>query len=367
MPTDSNHTPFATLLPASGWVMDPARFERETERNDGWSNPPTLAVWPGFSSPMSDYLPAAGVIGRIRYMFDGQIVTVKGTGAVTPTDQWPHGLLGRFQLRLNGQSTPWNLKGVDLNVLRAARYKSIADTGGLSVVTVGTDGTYPVRIFWDIPLAIDPSISPSGGGLFAQSVNSQITCELTTAASAEIFTLTGTAAYTPSGVFRRFLNWYAIPTGPIGQRGEAGMILPDLTTLHGMLSQDQALVATGDQTVEINRIQGTIARLWQRMNNSGTSIAPQVPSQYQLRYASNQNPRTLHPYQLTAFADDWYRAALPYSAAPIFDAIAENLARDAVDVEGLSNPQVITTIPTGTVINAGARLFTVYEVLAPLA
>lgn len=368
MPTDSNHTPFATLLPASGWVMDPARFERETERNDGWSNPNGLG-WPGFASTISDYLPSNGVIARIRYMFEGSVVTVKGTGAITPTDAFPHGMISRLQVRLNGQSTPWNVKGQDLNVLRAMRYKSIPDTGALSVVTIGTDGTYPLRIFWDIPLALDPSISPSGGGLFAQSVNSQITCELTTGSLADNFTLTGTATITVSAgaLFRRFLNWYSIPTGPVGRNGENGMILPDLTTMHGVLSQDQPIVQVGDQTVEINRIQGTIARLWQRLKNGTASIGPTVPSQIQLRYASNQNPRTMHPYQVSQAADDWYRAAPPYSALAVFDAIAENLARDAVDVEGLANPQVVTTIPVGTALDSAARMHTVYEVLAPLA
>ncbi len=46
--------------------------------------------------------------------------------------------------------------------------------------------------------------------------------------------------------------------------------------------------------------------------------------------------------------------------------MTEDLARDAIDVENLSDPQMVVDIKTGTTINAGARIHTVYELLTPL-
>src|SRR5581483_6342001 len=177
MPTVADHVPFATLLPPTGWAMMPDLFNQETERNEGSFAPSSIA-WPGFNSQIVDQLPATGVVSRIRFLLEGGTTIAKGTGAIVLTDAWPHGLISRFILRINGQSTPWNCRGQDLDVLRKLRYRSIPDNAQASSVTVGTDGTYPLRVIWDVPLSLDPAIAPSGGGLFAQSVNSQILSEI---------------------------------------------------------------------------------------------------------------------------------------------------------------------------------------------
>lgn len=371
MPTDANQTPFSTLLPPSGYAMVPDLFEQETERQEA-SFAPAALLWPGHSQQIIDALPASGVIARLRYVFDGQVVTTLPTGTIALTDQWPHGLLNRYVMRLNGQSTPWNCRGADLNVLRQLRYKTLPTTWELSTVTVATAGTYPLRILWDIPLSVDPAIAPSGGGQFAQSVNSQIVSELTTGAQADVATLTGTATFTVSGQFRRFMTWFAIPFGKLPD-GSAGMILPDLSVMHGLLMQEQVITQTGDNTVEINRVQGTIARLWQRYVQGGVaanvSLAPNATNfnLFTLRYATNQNPRAMHPLHVEAQMDEWYRGLAPYAGIVLFDALAENLGRDAVDVEGLANPQVVGNIASGVVLQATAKLVTAYEILAPLA
>src|SRR3972149_337414 len=146
MPTVANETPFSSLLPAAGWEMNPDLFNVETERNDGFD--PTIA-WPGFGQTIQYDAPSVGVLSDLRFLLQGSSVTTRATGTIAATDQFPHGLVSRFVLRLNGQTMPWNVRGVDLNVLRQERYRSITDTTETSVVTTGgTGATTGLRVLW---------------------------------------------------------------------------------------------------------------------------------------------------------------------------------------------------------------------------
>lgn len=362
MPTTADQTPFATLLPASGWEMLPEVFEAETERNEGFD---ASILWPGFAQQFTHEIPPTGVVSRLRYLFEGTTTRTIGTGTFAATDAWPHGLISRYALRLNGQATPWNCRGQDLEVLRQARLRNIPAAFELKATA---EGANTLRVMWDVPLAIDPAVAPNVGGLFAQSSNSQILSEITTAPVADVATLTGNAAFAIAGAFRPIRTWFSIPTGKLPSSGQAGMILPDLTMLHGVLSQDQPIIGTGEQTVEFNRVQGTIARTWLRMKNGpAASLNPFLTiDEMRFAYASNQRPRVYLPHHISYQNEEWYRGVLPYSAVAI-DQLAENLRRDSIDVENLSNPQIVPTITSGTVIQPNARIHAVYEMLAPLA
>lgn len=364
MPTSADTTPFATLLPPTGWQMDPQTFQSETERNEGFGSP---IAWPGFGETITDTIPPVGVATDLRYVLTGTTDVTLNSGTAAATDQWPHGLISRYRLSLNGQATPWNIRGNDLEVLRFARTKAVTQ-GGEQTTFPTAGGTDALQVQWHIPLALDPALAPSVGGLFAQSVNSTIVSSIQTANTSDVATLTGAATLAiNSGTFTREETWYSIPVGKLSD-GSTGMILPDLSVLHGCLQQDQTITSTGDNPIYINRVQGTIARVWFRMTNGASSLAPfgGALDQLSFSYASNQRPRVELPSQIRQLNEMWYRGVLPYSAFSI-DNIAENLVRDAIDVEALSNPQFTPTIDSGADINAGARLICVYELLAPLA
>lgn len=364
MPTVANETPFSSLLPASGWEANPKVFEVETERNEGFD---TLIPFPGFGASFQYQVPNVGVLSNLRLLLEGTTTTVGGTGAAVATDQWPHGIVDRFVLRINGQAAPWNCRGVDLNVLRQARYRSITDAFETSVVTGGAGGATALRVQWDVPLAVDPSAAPNVGGLFLQSANSQVIAEVTTAATASVITLTGTATVAIAGNFRPQRTWFSIPTGKLA-KGGTGMILPDLSVLHGLLAQEEPVTATGEKLVNLNRVQGTIARIWQRITNGNGQPSLTLTGsldQVRLIYASNQRPRVYYPYHLDAQNIEWYRGRLPYSAYSL-DQITESLTRDAIDVENLSNPQLNVDVKAAVGLNAGARIVTAYELLTPL-
>ena len=365
MPTTANETPFSSLLPASGWEANPKLFEVETERNEGSD---ALIAFPGFGASFQYTLPQVGVLSNLRLLLEGTTTTVGGTGAAVATDQWPHGIVDRMVLRINGQAAPWNCRGVDLNVLRQARFRSIVDSFETFVVTGGAGGATTLRVQWDIPLSLDPSAAPNVGGLFLQSANSQVSVEVTTAAIPTIVTLTGTATVAIAGNFRPERTWYSIPTGKL-QRGGVGMILPDLSLLHGLISQEEPLTSTGEKVINLNRVQGSIARIWQRVTNGVGQASLTLPGSLdavRLIYASNQRPRVYHPYHLDAQNIEWYRGRLPYSAWAL-DQVTESLTRDAVDVENLSNPQLNFDVKTAVTVNAGARVITAYELLSPLS
>lgn len=363
MPTVANETPFSTLLPASGWEANPKVFEVETERNEGTD---TLIAWPGFGASFQYQVPNVGVLSNLRLLLEGSTVNTHGTGTAAATDQWPHGLVERFVLRINGQAAPWHCHGVDLNVLRQARFRSITDSFESSTFTQGATTT--LRVQWDVPLSVDPSAAPNVGGLFLQSANSQVVAEVTTAAIASVATITGNDTLAITGNFRPERTWFSIPTGKLA-KGGTGMILPDLSVLHGLLAQEETVTAVGEKIVNLNRLQGTIARIWQRIQNGNGSASLTLTGsldQVRLIYASNQRPRVMYPYHLDAQNIEWYRGRLPYSAYSL-DQITESLTRDAIDVENLSNPQLNVDIKSGVSLNAGARIHTVYELLTPLA
>lgn len=363
MPTTANETPFSSLLPASAWEANPKLFEIETERNEGMD---TLIAWPGFGASFQYTVPSVGVLSNLRFLFEGSTVNTHGTGTAAATDQWPHGLVDRFVLRINGQAAPWNCRGVDLNVLRQARFRSITDVIESSVFTQGATTT--LRVQWDIPLSVDPSAAPNVGGLFMQSANSQVVAEITTAAIPTVATITGNDTLAITGNFRPERTWFSIPTGKLS-RGGVGMILPDLSVLHGVIAQEEPLTSTGEKIINLNRVQGTIARIWQRVTNGGganpsLTLAGSL-DQVRLIYASNQRPRVYYPYHLDAQNVEWYRGRLPYSAWAL-DQITESLTRDAIDVENLSNPQLNFDVKTAVTVQAGARVITSYELLSPL-
>lgn len=366
MPTVANETPFSNLLPASAWEANPAVFAAETERNEGFD--PRIA-WPGFGQTFQYEAPSVGVLSNLRLLLEGSSVTTRTSGSIAATDQWPHGIIERFVLRINGQAAPWNCRGVDLNVLRQARYRSITDAFEASTLTTsGSGDTTTLRVQWDIPLSIDPSAAPNVGGLFMQSANSQVIAEVTTAAKARIVTLGGDGTFDITGAtFLPLRTWFSIPTGKLA-RGGMGMILPNLSVLHGVLAQEEPVTGVGEKIVPLNRLQGTIARMWQRVTNGDGNASLTLPAnldQVRFLYASNQRPRTYNPYHLDAQNIEHYRGRLPYSAFAL-DQVTEDLARDAIDVENLSDPQMVVDIKTGTTINAGARIHTVYELLTPL-
>lgn len=367
MPTVANETPFSSLLPASAWESNPALFAAETERNEG-ADP--LIAWPGFGQVFQYEAPSTGVVSNLRFLLEGSSVTTRSTGTIAATDQWPHGIIERFAIRINGQAAPWNCHGVDLNVLRQARFRSIADLFEASTLTTtGVGGTTTLRVMWDVPLAMDPSAAPNYGGLFMQSANSQVIAEVTTAAKSRIVTTTGDGTFDiTSANFRPLRTWYAIPTGKLSS-GKPGMILPDLSTLHGILAQEEPVTSTGEKIVNLNRLQGTIARAWQRIENGG-GANPSLTltaslDQVRLIYASNQRPRTYNPYHLDAQNIEHYRGRLPYSAWAL-DQVTEDLARDGIDVQNLSDPQLNVDIKSSVTVQAGARIHTVYELLVPL-
>lgn len=368
MPTVADRTPFAVLLPPQGWSMEPELFEAQTERNEAYD---ANIAWPGLANVATYEVPPTGVLASIRFIVQGTVTTTRATGSIATTDAWPHGLLSRFVLRLNGQATPWNLRGQDLQVLKQMRYRTITDSFVASnVTTTGVGATDTLRLSYEIPLALDPGAEPNFGGLFAQSVNSQILAELTTAATADIVTLTGDGTFTvnTTTTIRPHRTWYSIPVGRM-KNGEQGMILPDLTTLHGCLSQEVAFASTGDLLMELNRIQGTVARLWVRLKNgNAASINPVTQvDEWRFQYASNQRPRVFTPFNLGWENENAYRGMTPYSSIAVVDAVTENLRRDAIDVENLSNPTVIAAINSGVSITQPARAVITYEMLAPLA
>ena len=133
------------------------------------------------------------------------------------------------------------------------------------------------------------------------------------------------------------------------------LVIPDLTVLHGLVSNDNAVASQTTLDTQLFRINGQLERLFYYTVNLSTAAQPAfVPAttyvQTQLIYGSNQNPYTFNPMSYQTFRNNRdYRVAFP-AGMFCLDFVSDNPARDLVLLEGVTNLRLRTqysAAPTG--------------------
>lgn len=359
-------------MPTTGYKINPGLFNQLTSRN---IFAPANFACPAFGNYNTQQLLQVGIIGSMNIIVAGNITFTADAGDVVPTGLWPWNLLN-FKLSGNGQNNFINCSGLDLRLRELASNRGFVD--GVSFWPVAADfaagngaSSYPFKLVYKIPVAMDDTSLI--GALYAQSEATNLTLTTTVGNLADLLQVnTSTGAAVSATVYVEE-EIFEVPYDP--QDGKT-LIIPDLTVLHGIVGNDNAIASTVVVDTALFRINGQMERLFFYLIDKSTATLPVIvpTSQYdytQLMYGSNQTPYTYNPQDfLDARMNRDYRIPAasvvdglnnslwnsPFSSVPVpsglnvLDFVADNSVRDQVLLEGVTNLRLRTSVtpaPTG--------------------
>lgn len=339
-------------IPTNPFVIDPARFFQQTRKNVVTND----AVTVGSGKFQNRRLPTVGIVSKLQLVFQGQVVIA--AGGATTSDLWPHGLLSSFILSANGQNELVSVNGLDLHTLRFLRYPAFTEKIDVFPGTLGggnalAAGTYPLYVTFEVPMAMDDMSLV--GSLFAQSQGTNLNIKITEAAATELFSVTPANA-TITGAWTVQETFFDIPLDGSGQQ-----VLPDLTRLHGINSNDTPFANVGEVKAGIIRSAGQLVRALVSVRSSATnrlSAAPNAATsklidKIRLEYGGNQKPLVYDPAAtLLAINNQHYGSSAPYDRL-ILDFIRENPQRDVIYMQGVTELNVVPTVDAAVTVSAG--------------
>ena len=355
MPTGTGATAIRNL-PVTKYQINPGLFNQLTSRVI--FDPVNFAL-PAFGNYQNTQLLQVGIVSAINILVTGSIVTVGSTVTVAPTAHWPWDLIS-VQISGNGQNNFISCTGWDLTDRLRAANRAYVDTVSSFVTAAGAapfntataaGGTNSnFTLAYKIPIAMDDTTLV--GALYAQSEATNLVLKITTRNAADLFNITaGTLTITLGNVYIEE-EIFEVPYDP--QHSDT-LIIPDLTVLHGLVSNDNAVASQTTLDTQLFRINGQLERLFFQTWDLTTAAAPAMVAtatytQTQLIYGSNQNPYTFNPMSMLDFRNNRdYRVNFP-EGRYCLDFVADNPARDLVLLEGVTNLRLRTqygTAPTG--------------------
>jgi len=335
-------------LPNTDYVIDPVLFNQLTSRE--FFNPPSVAI-PAFGSYAKFSLPQTGIIGAINVHVVGTITTTGGTVTVAPTSLYPWDLLG-FVLSGNGQNNFISCDGLDLRIRELVANRAFVD--GVSTWPVAGASPFiaaaAVNFVLDyrIPIAMDDTTLV--GALYAQSEATNLTIQLNVRAVSDLFNITaGSLAITGNIYFEEEI--YDIPYNP---NKSSQLVIPDLSVLHGIISNEIAVSSASVVDSPLPRINGDMQRLiWYTIDKTTATIALTTTAKYNysaLLYGANKTPYMFNPQAFLYRRNNRDARVILPDGQYVLDFTADNPARDRVILEGVTNLKLRTsysTVPTG--------------------
>jgi hypothetical protein len=345
---------FLNMPPAGTFTMDPAYFNQETERNDV---PQQSFAYTGLGGGRMD--------NRIT---NTGILTVSGSGTVTPTYQFPENLIKSATVNANGQTSLIQAQGMDLRARRQRLYRNpvenIQSVGGIGTGAIA-NGSYSIALIYDLPIVHD--MTTLTGALFAQSDSNYLSYSLLPAAVADLFTVTSGSAVTLTGTFYPLLTYFDIPYADT-QQGRV-VAIPDLRWLHGFLATDMPFANTGNVATPLIKNAGQLLALYTYLDNGGAATISWLAAvdSFTLNYGGNRSPLTWSGppatgpvFGLEENQRNYNGLINPYL---ILDLENDNPQRDLIYPRGVSELQTVAKITAGTTINANAHVHFVEETL----
>lgn len=356
-------------LPGQPYTIDPAAF---AQLSNHFFKPYPGMAFPGFGTQnkLIQQVDKYGIVSTIHVFFEGTLTGVGG--AATATSAFPWRLLSEVRVSANGISNLFDCDGVDLRALqRVRRGKSLADESVFALPTaVGNAQT--LRLHWEIPLAIDEVANL--GAVLAQTDDNNLSVRLTMANAADLFSAN---APTLAGTFYIGVSAYEIPEQT--KNGQSTLVIPDLRQMHGVITRDDNLVATGQMVTPLTKTGGLLLRTLQRIDNAPPSYGnadwlTDAVSEHFFRFNSKEIPLDYEPAWMLRFVNDeaYSQALLPVADVPaaltppayICDDYVNVLAmRDVVNMAAVSQPELVNVIPNTYALNPGAKVHTVQEAM----
>lgn len=360
-------------MPVTKYAINPGLFNQLTSRV---IFDPINFPLPAFGNYVQNQLLQVGIVGSINLIVKGGVTADKAATATNPG--WPWDLIS-VQVSGNGQNNFINCKGSDLRLRQLAQGRAYTDgqsfwpdlaTGAL---VKGTTGKF--ELHYKIPIAMDDTTLV--GALYAQSEATNLTYKISVAALSDLCDNTAGAAISIDATVYLEEEIFEVPYDP--QHSDT-LVIPDLTVLHGLVGNDNAVASQTTLDTQLFRINGQMERLFFYTvdKTAAPTFALTTTDKYsnvQLIYGSNQIPYTFNPLAfleqrnnrdyrvpLASVLDSANNAAAtglwvpPQSARKLpsgvycLDFVADNSARDQVLLEGVTNLRLRTeyaVAPTG--------------------
>lgn len=340
MPTGTGATNLRNL-PATKFSINPGLFNQLTSKT---IFDPINFPLPAFGNFVENQLLQVGIVSKLKFLIVGTITTVGGTVTIVPTAKWPWGLLAKVTVSGNGQNDFIACDGWDLRIRRITANRAYID--GVSFYPVNPTsppfnlaGVANFVLSYEVPIAMDDTTLV--GSLYAQSEATNLTYRVQTEVQTNLFTVTaGTIAI--AAVVNLEETIFEVPYDP---NHPDTLVIPDLTVLHGLVGNENAVGAQTQIDTQLYRIQGQLERLIFRQQDVSTAAAFYATNNYnycQLLYGANQTPYTFNPMAMLRDRNNQdYREVLP-DGVFVLDFVVENPARDQVLLEGVTNLRLRT-------------------------
>jgi hypothetical protein len=253
---------------AQNVVMDPARFYPATRRLRFPMKSKSAIT--GLGSTDSTTLKQTGIIAALDVRISGTVVfggTITGT---TMSYRWPLELIKALRVSANGQANLINVSGLWLKSLQMTQERTndrgVSRAFGASTgvtqgtmaqqcddwgtsgsnqlgpgVTVPAIGTYTVDLKFRVPIAFDQRTLL--GAVFAQTAQTNLTCDIDYETQANLLTLGGSATLA--------LNLNSEISGVVYTIPNVGgqFVVPDLSAFHQFVSTSTNAIAQNENEV----------------------------------------------------------------------------------------------------------------------
>lgn len=366
--------PISTLqgVQAQNVVLDPAKFYPATRRLTFPMK--SVGAFAGYGSTDSTTLKQTGIIAALDIRISGTLVfggTITGT---VLSYRYPYSLIKAVKVSANGQANLINASGLFLKALqmtqdrvndRGVSHSFGASTGvtqgtlslssddwGTSSsnqlgpgVTVPATGTYTVDFNIRVPIAFDPRTLL--GAVFAQTAQTNLTCDLEYETQANLVTLGGAATLTTSLNSEISGIVYTIP-----QVGNA-FVVPDLSAFHQFVQSRSTALGAGDNEILLPGT-GIGRQLMRCFFATYTGTAPGTPlalnatnyGQLGWRYGGNDTPEVYRNGQvMRAINEDQLGVDLGRNwGIGCHDFCADWALRDAVDEGATSDLRLLANL-----------------------
>lgn len=306
--------PIATLqgVAAQNVTIAPEQFYPATRRlRFGMKSAGPFA---GFGQVDSTTLKQTGIIAGLYVRISGTVTfggTITGT---VMTWRWPYDLIKALKVSANGQANLINAKGLFLKALQICPGRvsdrgigrningTVVQQGSLALssddwgtsganqlgpnVTVAATGVYTVDLTFFVPIAFDQKTLL--GAVFAQTAQTNLTCDVEYETQLNLLTLGGAATIATALTSEIEGVVYTIPQ--VGGQ----FVVPDLSAFHQFVGSRTNAVAQGDNEVLLpgTGIGRQLMRLFFQTYSSAAPLAMNAANYGTLgwRYGGNDTP-----------------------------------------------------------------------------
>jgi|GEM_PF-6997938 len=336
-------------LPGNGraYTIAPEQFFELTERNEMPLN--QIPSVNAFGTTYQARINNVGIIAALILDVTATISCTIGTGTLTAKAAWPWNVIKRVLVSANGQNELISVEGMDLRARWLRVYRNAADNVSSYSGTI-SNGANAITLQYVIPFAHDDTTLI--GSLYAQSDETYLSLEIQTATAAEIIATTGNATVDSIAVtVTPHLVFYEIPQVTDGN-GNTLIVLPDLSSLHGLNMIDAPFSNTGDVQTRLLRSAGQLLCVYNRLDSGNAGLSPWTDlDEIRWEYAGNQRPRRYNPVRplRSKMAGDYNGDINPRAQHYfLFDFEVDNPMRDVVYPKGVIDLQTVVAVKSGT-------------------